>query len=451
MFNRNVSRREFLSSSAKAGISLTALGAFLSSCAVTGGNKAGGQGSSTISIAINQSPWFPAFEEVTRIYQEETGNTVNLQVFTFEGLLSQELTAIDAKSEQFDLFNMFEGWYASFYDGGFLTPLQDIDPDFEWPQEVITYKDVGRWDQDQRYFSEDGTVYALPVNGNVQLLFYRQDLYEEMGLEPPTTWDEAIVAAGMAGDRYSDVYGYTFRGQGGGSAVTFDFLPLLRGFGGDVFANPPEDWSVAINNEAGKRAIELFMELLSYGPSDPQNIGQAEVISLMQSGRALQAHLISAAALQMDNEAESSVPFTVNYSVIQRPSDGVHAPTSGPAMMGIPAHIQDTQKQAAYDFLTWLMNKDAQMQHAQAGGAPVNEDAYTSELADQEEFRYMKAAVESVPYMQRSVAYPFAPEVLEVTERRLNEIAGGLLEPKEGLDTMASELADVTREAGFSS
>ena len=132
MFNGKMSRREILSSGAKAGISMTALGAFLSSCAVTGGNR-GGQGSSTISIAINQSPWLPAFEQIAAAYQEETGNTVNLQVFTFEGLLSKELNAVDAKSGEFDLFTMFEGWYASFYDAGFLTLLQDIDPDFEWP------------------------------------------------------------------------------------------------------------------------------------------------------------------------------------------------------------------------------------------------------------------------------------------------------------------------------
>ena len=450
MLNRNMGRREFLSSSAKVGVSFAALGTFLPSCAVTGERK-GAQGSSAISMAINESPWLRAFEEITRVYREETGNMVNLQVFTFEGLQSKELNAVDARTGEFDLFTMFEGWYGSFFDSEFLTPLRDIDSDFEWPQEVITFNNVGRWDQNERYFSEDGTPFALPINGNMQLLFYRQDLYDEMGLDPPTTWDEAITAASTVGDTHSDVYGYTLRGQGGGSAVTFDFLPLLRGFGGDFFANPPKDWSVTINNDAGQQAIELFMELLSYGPSEPENIGQAEVISLMQSGRALQAHLVSAAALQMDEEAESTVPFEINYTVVPRPADGVHAPTAGPALMGIPTHIDDAQKQVAYDFLTWFMQRDAQTQYTRAGGSPVNRNIYESDLAEGTEFRYMQAATESLPHLHLAVAYPFAPELLEVTEQRLNEIAAGLLEPKEGLDTIASEIATVVEEAGFSS
>lgn len=450
MPSRTMSRRRFLSSSAKMGFSFTALGTFLSSCAVTGERK-GAQGSSAISVAINESPWLRAFEEITRVYREETGSTVDLQVFTFEGLQSKELNAVDARTGEFDLFTMFEGWYGSFYDSEFVTPLQDIDPAFEWPQEVITFDNVSRWDQNERYFSAEGTPLALPINGNMQLLFYRQDLYDEMDLEPPTTWDEAITAARTVGDTRSDVYGYTLRGQGGGSAVTFDFLPLLRSFGGDFFANPPEDWSVTINDDAGQQAIDLFMELLSYGPSNPENIGQAEVISLMQSGRALQAHLVSAAALQMDEEAESTVPFDINYTVVPRSSDGVHAPTAGPALMAIPAHIDDGQKEAAYDFLRWFMQEDAQTRYTRAGGSPVNRNVYESDLAEGTEFRYMQAATESLPHLHHAVDYPFAPELLEVTEQRLNEIAAGLLEPKEGLDTIASEIATVAEEAGFSS
>lgn len=145
------------------------------------------------------------------------------------------------------------------------------------------------------------------------------------------------------------------------------------------------------------------------------------------------------------------MPFDINYTVVPRSSDGVHAPTAGPALMGIPAHIDEGQKQAAYDFLRWFMQEDAQTQYTRAGGSPVNRNVYESDLAEGTEFRYMQAATESLPYLQLSVAYPFAPELLEVTEQRLNEIAGGLLEPKEGLDTIASEIATVAEEAGFSS
>ncbi len=33
-------------------------------------------------------------------------------------------------------------------------------------------------------------VYALPLEQNVQMMFYRTDIFEELGLEPPKTWDD---------------------------------------------------------------------------------------------------------------------------------------------------------------------------------------------------------------------------------------------------------------------
>ena len=92
MFNDNMSRREFLSSSAKAGISVAALATFLSSCGVTGERK--GEEGATITIAINESPWLPSFQEIVRVYQEETGSGVEVQAFPFDDLRSKELNAV---------------------------------------------------------------------------------------------------------------------------------------------------------------------------------------------------------------------------------------------------------------------------------------------------------------------------------------------------------------------
>ena len=38
-----------------------------------------------ITIVINQSPWFPGFQSVVELYEETTGNTVDLDVNPFAG------------------------------------------------------------------------------------------------------------------------------------------------------------------------------------------------------------------------------------------------------------------------------------------------------------------------------------------------------------------------------
>jgi len=440
---RGISRREFLSRGVKAGISFSALGMFLSSCAVTGEQQAG-RGSAPISIAINQSPWLKSFQSIVDIYKEDTGNDVNLRIFPFEGLRSKLLNAASIKSEEFDLYTINEGWAAQFYDAGFVTPMQDIDPDFELDGSVIEYDSVTRWDKSLGYFSKDGPVYGIPINGNIQLLYYRRDLYDEMGLEPPETWDDVIAATKEARRKLdSNIYGYTMRGKPGGYAVLYDYLPLLRGFGGDIFANPPEDYSVTINSDEGRQAVELFLELLSYGPPEPQAIGQADQLALMQSGRTLQTHTPNGAFPLMDDEVQSSVPDKIGYTVVPRPSEGVHAPTGGIWVMGIPQHIQSSQKEAAYSFLQWLLAKENHLRYAESSGIATRQDVYESDLAEQEKFRYMRATAASSPYVTRGADYVFGSKVHEVAERRLSEIAAGLLQPKDALDTMADEIAKV--------
>jgi multiple sugar transport system substrate-binding protein len=444
LLNDKMSRRQFLSSSAKAGISVAALGTFLSSCGVTGQQK-GGEEASTITIAINDSPWLPSFEEIVRVYQDETGSVVELQAFPFGDLLSKQLNAVTNETGEFDLLNLHGASAATFYDAGFVTPLEEIDPDFEWPSEVINYGNLGRWDQETSFFSDTGTVFGLPINGNVQLLYYRRDLYDQMGLEPPTTWEEVIAAAQQVRNVDSDVYGYVIRGQVG-NEVVFNFLPVLRSFGGDVFANEPEDWTVTINSDEAQQAMELYLELASYGPSEPGNIGQAEMISLVQSGRSLQNHMVSAAYSAVQDEGASSVTDRVGYAVVPRPEDGQHAPTIGAWHMGIPFHITDTRKQAAYDFLQWLMTQDAQIRYAEAGGIVTRQDVYESDLADEEQFRFMTAAADSSPYLRREMAYTFGPELERVMGQRLNEIVSRSLEPRQGLDMLASELEPIVEE-----
>jgi len=451
MSNEKVSRSEFVRRSAEVGVSVTALGAFLSSGTGAGLARAATrhQAPSMISIAMSDAPWLPSFQQVVQAYRQETGNTVNLRIFPFAGLLSKELNAINVKSEEFDILNLNEGWCATFYDAGFVTPLQHIDPHFSWPSGVIEYDGLARWNQHMHFFSPSGTVYGLPINGNIQLFYYRQDLYNELGLQVPQTWDHVIAAARKARSKDKNLYGYVVRGQGGGYSVTYNFLPLLRGFKGDVFANPPHDWTVTINSKEAQQAIELYLELASYGPPQPQNIGQSEMIALMQAGKALQCHMVAAAYSNLDDQTQSSVAGKVNTAVIPKPASGVHATTSGIWVMGIPSHISGAQQKSALQFLIWLMEKTTQMKYAQAGGIVTRQDVYQSSLAHQQQFRFMKAMAASEPYIHRGVDYSFGPKVLQITELRLNEIVGRIIKPKQGLDKMASEIAQVVKGAGL--
>ncbi len=402
-----------------------------------------------ITILINDSPWFPGFEKLVDLYEEQTGNKVNLDVTPFPGMLEKTTNSTTAEESEYDIINLNEGWYATFYAGKFMTPIEEIDPDFKLDPGIIEYDSATRWNHEKNYSTPDGILYGLPINGNIQLFYYRADLYEEAGLNPPETWDDVEAAAAKFSDP-PNFYGYVVRGQKAGFSVTYNFLPYLRGFGGDVFANPPDDFTVTINSEAGQKALTKYLELANkYGPPNQADVGQAEQLQLLITDKVLQNVMVVAAWPSMDDPEKSLVVDKVDVTVVPKPVDGKHSTTSGIWVMGIPQNLPNERKQAALTFLKWALSKDAQMEYTKFGAVPVRQDVYESELAEDPNFRWMKAMAASTPYINSSIRVPEGPQILESTELRLNEAVAGQLSVEEALNTMAQEIYDIMQKAGY--
>ena len=47
-----------------------------------------------ITVLINASPWYKGFEKVVELYDDQTGNVVNLEVTPFDGMLEKARSAV---------------------------------------------------------------------------------------------------------------------------------------------------------------------------------------------------------------------------------------------------------------------------------------------------------------------------------------------------------------------
>jgi multiple sugar transport system substrate-binding protein len=112
-------------------------------------------------------------------------------------------------------------------------------------------------------YTYDGEVWAVPMYGMAMSLWYRADVLEAAGIEPPTTWDELLEAAealtgdgrygiGLPGSRslYTDQVIYNFM-IGAGAQDLFDV-----------------DGSLRFDNPDTVRAFEMYQQLYQYAPPD---------------------------------------------------------------------------------------------------------------------------------------------------------------------------------------
>jgi len=400
-----------------------------------------------ITILINDSPWFPGFEALVNRYIEETGNAVNLNVTPFPGMLEKSRNAVQANESEFDILNLNEQWYMPFYAGGLVTPIHEIDPDFELDPQVIEYAGATRWDPEVNYSSPDGELYGLPINGNIQLYLYRKDLFEEKGIKVPQTWEELAAVAEQFNDP-PNMYGFSVRTVGG----NWEYQAYLQSYGTNIVDVSPETgvWSVGLASDAAVEATNTWLNLAStYGPKNYANMSQADNLALMASGQLAQIHMVGAAAPNFQDPEKSVVVDKMGAAVVPGLTADNRATMSGIWVMGIPHNLPTERQQAALTFLKWALTKDAQVYYAQSGAIPVRQDVY-EELADDPDLGWwMKAMGDSTPYIKPQPRLPETPQIIEVVDRRLGQILIEELTVEEGLAEAAQEIYDILVEGGY--
>lgn len=425
-------------------VALLAAGALiLSGCSSEAGtspaSSSGDAGSSgpavtEISVATAETPWLGGYQDIVALYEQETGVKVNLQVFPFDGLLTQQANAAQTGSNDFDVFQLNEQWVGQFYDNEWVQALTDVDPGFDWDPALLEFDGLGRWDASARSTSPTGIPYSLPINGNIHLFMYLKSAYEELGLPIPTTWEE-VEATGIAAQQAGlTEYGFVPRGR----TPSYDFSALLFSYGGAWFVDERAgNFQPAINSPEGRTALEQYKALADIGPEAPQTIAQAEAVSLMQSGEVLQSALVAAVATPLENPEASLVAGDVGYEVLPG-----RTPVSGAWTVAIPAGLPDDRTQAAYDFITWLTSQEAMQAWVEVGGVITRSDVQT----DRPEILKI---VESENLIRAGFRYPFTPQFLEATQPVIGEYLAGVISVDEALSQMEANLLEVVETAGF--
>lgn len=401
----------------------------------------------SLSILVHEAPWTPAFEAVIDAYQEQTGVQIDLNVTPYEGLLQKARNAATASESEFDILEIDEVWTGQFYAGGLVTPLRDIDPEFTFDPEIIEYGAVSRWNSETNAATEDGELYAVPLLGNIQLLFYRTDLLEEAGLSVPKTWDE-LQAVAEALNNPPNVYGFATRTS---DRIDFDFQSVLRSYGGEIVSYNPDtqSWTVEIGSEASVTALEKWLELArAASPPNYTNLGQAELISLVQSGQLGMMINVAAAAEGLTDPDASVVVDNIAAAPVPGLTADSPVTTSGVLVFGVPVNLPDERKTVAAAFLEWLISQETQMMFAQAGGIPVRTDVYDA-LSSDPEFWWAKAVSDSAPSIRGQLRIEPTSQIYEVLNRVLGEVLLDQRTPQEALETAAEEIVSIMEASGF--
>ncbi|MCE6076467.1 extracellular solute-binding protein [Agrobacterium vitis] len=400
-----------------------------------------------ITVLINASPWFSGYEAAVALYEEQTGNEVELDVTPYSGMLEKARNAVRGTESTHQLLNIDGGWTVEFFEGGSLTPLNEIDPAFKLPEQVFACGNTHWWNADKRWRTpEGGRLYGVPPNCNTHMQVYRADVYDAAKLTPPLSVDE-VAESCKAVQQASGLYGYVTRGERG--SIRFEWSPYLLAHGADIAADMENgDYTVTVNSPETLTALTKFLDIIKgCGPENVAALTQNDVIQLMQAGKAAEIQVVVAAMSSLTDPAKSTVAGKLG--AVPNPTVGGKRLASpiGNWISAIPQNITPEEKQAALAFVKWFVSKPAQEAYVEAGGVPVRGDVLEP-LADDPAYFWVKAYLSNLDGAVSLFGYAEAAEVNDVLGLRLNQALIGELSPAAALNTAAAEIEAIFTKSG---
>lgn len=205
----------------------------------------------------------------------------------------------------------------------------------------------------------DGKQYGVPMQYNLQYLYYNKDLFEAAGLDPdapPTTFEELEEYARALTDTAQGTYGLALPTDYG------YYVQYLWGNGGDVI-NTSTDENLLVS-DANAETLTWLQNLADAGVS-PSGIGAAEADTMFQSG---QVAMEMAGPWNINGLNE----LGMNYGITAIPggSDGAYAAEGGCCWM-LTKGADDATRQAVYKFMAYWLSDSVLKKWSTINGFPV--------------------------------------------------------------------------------
>ncbi|WP_328400065.1 extracellular solute-binding protein [Streptomyces sp. NBC_00390] len=256
-------------------------------------------------------------------------------------------------------------------DGG----LADIGAEFDaWDEAKDT-------DPTARQSVTVGTkVYGAPLFVGVRALYYRTDVFKDLGIEPPRTQAELITTAKRIHRAKPGMYGLAV-----GGAYTYGAMPFIWANGGELAEESGGSYTAAIDSPAAQKGITSYASLFGDDncPADKcASMGGNATVTAFASGKA-------AMAIGGDFSHQAVEAGTVKGAYAVVPLPGLKEGEIAPAFAGgnnLGVLKSSSHRTLAVDLMKRLAGKETQARLFDAMGFLPTYTDVRAEAAQKEPF-----------------------------------------------------------------
>jgi multiple sugar transport system substrate-binding protein len=206
----------------------------------------------------------------------------------------------------------------------------------------------------------DNKLYGVPMQYNLQYLYYNKDLFKAAGLDPnspPTTMEELEKDAVACTDASKNQYGI------GLPVDSTYFIEYLWGNGGDVISE--DGTKNLIKSDANINTLKWLQKMELDEKVSPSGLKAADADTMFQSGQ-LAMYFSGPWNINGLNQ------LGINYGITAIPagSAGAFSPEGGCSYM-LPKGADDATRAAVYKFMAYWLSDDVLKEWSNRNGFPV--------------------------------------------------------------------------------
>jgi multiple sugar transport system substrate-binding protein len=395
-------------------------------------------------------------------WEELTGIKIKVIELSYNDIYSNQLQDHLTGGSSYDVITFSPLWLIDFVNTGVVEPLNPYIDKYMNKADMDDFLDVYK---SEGYARMGNTWYGLPDDGDVFVLYYRKDLFDDPDnaakfkakygyeLAAPETWEQFDDIGNFFTDNFApDLYGGAIQRLEG--QVYSWWMGAFSGNGGMFF--DPASMKPGINSAAGVKTLQQMVDQNKWMPPGVEKWGFVEILSAWMDGKV--AMIITwppigrwSAGYGATVEQLAWVPSTkVAGKVGYTPPPG--RPTlAGGFSLGISPDSKN--KEAAYLFIQWMNSPEISLQRVMLPYAlrdPFRKSHFDSPLYASlwpQAPEYLKTLEEGAMKGQFELGIPGAREYAEAIDNACTSAFAGT-SPKAAMDNAAKRWVDITNRLG---
>jgi multiple sugar transport system substrate-binding protein len=389
----------------------------------------------SIHVALIDEPREQTLKEITPEFEEATGMEVDVELLGFEPLVTKELTASQGRTGEYDVMQIVYFEVPVYAEAGWLYDLTDW---VERDEAEVQPDDIHPVLRDA-HATHKGKWYGMPMHVNSHAFFYRKDIFDEMNLDPPGSWEECISHAKKITNRYApELYGITFMGapdiQLGG-----EISSIISGLGGYFY--DVDTFEPTFDSPAGVKTFEILQELVKWAPPGVTGYALDANYNAFAQGQAAMCVAWTTGVFFFNDPATSKI--VDKWEVMSMP--GGYTLQGG---WSITVSEFSKNKEAAWEWIKWASSPDMEVRllgNMEAPRISLLEDPEIQEKYPNNKafYRALEGGPAHWPQIRGSL------EILSKAAQIGNEVEIGAKTPKQAAQELNEQVRQLLINQGY--